>query len=263
MECILYENPICRGFERDTGSCSRGNAKDRDRSIYESISRTKRAISDYALCNDWEYFITFTLSPKILDRYDYDKITTKMSNWFDLARKRKAPNLKYLIVPEQHKDNAWHFHALLSNIGNITLIDSDKKDSKGNTLYNIKDYRLGYSTASKVEDNHKVSSYVLKYITKSLVEETFNKKRYWTSKNLKKPLVIKENLEQSEFKNKLANNYIDSNSYFTKEIIDNDIIIQKLYTTTHNNLSLLPKQLREAIEMFGVDKVRLKQKYET
>ncbi len=255
---VLYKNPITSGSVVSSQWTNRGNAEDKDKSIFESMARTKKSIYDYAFANTWEYFLTFTFDPKKVDRYNYDEVSKKMSNWFDMTRKRKAPNLKYLIVPEQHRDNAWHFHALISQIGSLSFIDSNKTDSTGKTIYNLKEFRLGFSTATKVSDTSKVSSYISKYITKSLVESTFNKKRYWVSRNLSKPLEIKTFHDSEHFEEKLSTNFMKSEDYKMVEIKDNEIDIQTLYITDHKNMDTLPPIISDAIELFGIDMVRVK-----
>ena len=57
----------------------------------------------------------------------------------------------------------------------------------GEYIYNIKEYRNGYTTATKITDTYKAVSYIVKYITKDLCECTFGKQRYLVTKNLDLP----------------------------------------------------------------------------
>lgn len=154
---------------------------------WRSASRTKQMIYQYARCGFWEWFITLTFSNNV-DRYNYDECNKLVRQWLNNQRKRYAPDLKYLIVPEKHKDGAWHFHGLLANTGNMTFKDSGHK-VKGDTIYNMTAYRYGFTTATKVKDIHKVSNYIGKYITKSLCDQTKGKNRYFVSKNMPLPNV--------------------------------------------------------------------------
>lgn len=187
---ILHEKSIQYDYTDNTAKI-RGKALDREKSIYNSIRRSKTAIIDYSKANIWTYFITITFDKEKIDRYDYDIITQRLSNQLNNIRKRVAPNLKYIIVPEQHKDGAWHFHGLLADIDGLKLKKSGKKDLLHRPIYNIPNFNLGFTTATEVSDTQKVSGYITKYITKSLVENTFNKRRYWTSLNLDKPKTLK------------------------------------------------------------------------
>ena len=103
-----------------------------------------------------------------------------------LHRQRShSPNLKYLIVPEFHKDGALHFHALLANF-NGRLKDS-KKRQNGRIVYNMTGYRARFTTAVPINHNKgAVSNYIKKYITKDM-PLIHGRKRYWLSQNLTRP----------------------------------------------------------------------------
>lgn len=164
---------------------------DADRSLLVSKNRTINKIYDLCKSNSWEYFITLTFSQEKVDRYDYNEVSNAMIKWLHSIKNSCSPNLRYIIVPELHKDGAYHFHGLISDIGNMEMIDSTKRTKNNDVIYNIKNYKLGFTTATKVKENNRVSGYITKYITKELCTTTINKKRYWSSKNLNKPYVEK------------------------------------------------------------------------
>ena len=153
---------------------------------YRNANRTKQAVFDYARSNKWEWFVTFTFSGEKVNRYVFDDCSKAVRKWLQNAR-RVAPDLKYLIVPEQHKDGAWHFHGLLSDTGDMIFKDSGKK-SKGQAIYNMTAYRYGFTAATKVTDTSRVAKYIGKYITKSVADQTAGKHRYFVSNNLQKPV---------------------------------------------------------------------------
>lgn len=155
-----------------------------DESIHRSIRRTKSTIADLVLCNNFEYFCTFTFDPKKHDRYDVNRCKFVMSMWLHRQREH-SPEMKYLIVPEFHKDGALHFHALIANY-NGRLKDS-KKRHNGRIVYNMTGYRAGFTTAVPIDNNKvAVSNYIKKYITKDM-PLIYGRKRYWVSQNLIKP----------------------------------------------------------------------------
>ena len=157
--------------------------KQREHVIQSSMNRTVQKIYEISRANIWDYFLTLTFDRNKLDSSDYNLLCDKVSKWLNNLRSRYAPDLKYLIVPELHKDGKhYHFHGLLANIGNITLKDSGIKKN-GHTIYNMSNWKYGFSTVTKVKDSNKISSYVTKYITKELCAVSKNKRRYWTSKN--------------------------------------------------------------------------------
>lgn len=60
-----------------------------------------------ALANDFRWFVTLTLAPDKVDRYDAGEVVRKLSQWCNNQVKRRG--LKYVLVPERHKDGALHF----------------------------------------------------------------------------------------------------------------------------------------------------------
>lgn len=170
-----------------------------DRSARNSLNRTKQNIYKYSRQADWEYFITLTFDGAKVDRYDFDICMNKAVTWLKNQRYRCAPDIKYLFVPEQHKDGAWHIHGVICDIGEMKLTDSGRvvigkksyirttENTNYPTIYNLSGWRFGFSTATKVKDKHKVATYITKYLTKDLCESTFGKKRYYRSRNIPEP----------------------------------------------------------------------------
>lgn len=152
---------------------------------YRNCNRTKQMVFTYARCVAWEWFVTITFSKDKVDRYDFDECSSKVRRWL-MNQRRYAPDLAYLVVPEQHKDGAWHFHAVLANTGDMRFIDSGHK-SHGDVIYNMIKWQYGFTTATKVKDIHRVAKYIGKYITKGLCDITPGRQRYYVSQNLPKP----------------------------------------------------------------------------
>lgn len=157
---------------------------------YTSYKRCRNTIYKLA-CNNkpWDYFVTFTFNSEKVDRYKFSEVSKKLSKWIDnIKQKYGCKNIGYIVVPELHKDGAWHFHGLFKNCDGMNFVDSGKKDKAGRTIYNISKYKFGFTTATKLTDVDKATSYILKYISKDLFgDELKGKKRYWRSKNLKMP----------------------------------------------------------------------------
>ncbi len=193
---IEYDVKKVRANERKKKSEDERTQFDIDLSIRQSMHRTKDKIWNICLSNEWEYFVTFTFNPKIVNSKDYDDCSNKLSKWLQNAKLICAPDLKYCIVPEFHADKEkYHFHALMSNLGDIQLIDSGRRKDRGTKIiYNIANYRLGFSTAIPVSKDStsqgKIVGYMLKYITKDLLTLTQGKKRYWYTRNTcEKPII--------------------------------------------------------------------------
>lgn len=149
-----------------------------------SLSRTKNKIYNIARSNTWDWFITLTFDRQKTDSSDYDEITKKLHTFLNNFQKRYSPNMKYLIIPELHKDKEhYHFHGLLSNVENMQFRFSGKY-SKGQPIFNIVNWKLGFTTATRVADTQKVSSYITKYITKASEQYLKEKRRYYASRNI-------------------------------------------------------------------------------
>lgn len=213
-EIAFYEdsNPFDRGA-REFVELKERTQEDIDRSFANSMNRTIHKIYEYSRSNVWEWFFTFTFDDSV-DRYDYEACRRKISKFLNNTKTRLAPDLKYLLVPELHlkgKKNssgkyAWHFHALISNIGALKLTPAinNKKTYEGkpniyykkplltyypdgDPIYNVDSYNLGFSTATRVKDSSKASKYIVKYMTKECCKELPNKQRFTPSRNLDLP----------------------------------------------------------------------------
>jgi len=183
-----------------------------DRSLQVSANRSKDKIYQLAKSNEWEWFTTFTFDEKKVDRFDYSACSKALSQWLNNMRKH-SPNLAYLIVPECHKDGAFHFHGLFANCEGLKIKDTGRTviqkwigDNGRKRYRKTKDkiyifdrYKFGWMTATVVKDNVRVTKYITKYVTKELYSSTFNKKRYWASRNLLLPNVEVEMIDSSEW----------------------------------------------------------------
>ena len=187
--------------EIELGSKKMQNYIDKiNRSLTVSMNRAKNKVYEYARANTWEWFVTLTFDPKKIDSTDYDLVSAKVSQWLKDMRKRYAKDMKYIVVPELHADGKkYHFHALMTNIGNMKMVDSGNRTPSG-TIYNLGNYKLGFTTATKITDTYRASNYLSKYITKTLCLETRDKKRYWASRNLDTPSITAMNLPEDEIK---------------------------------------------------------------
>lgn len=196
--------------------------KDETRSKKVSNNRAKQKIYELARSNDWEYFLTLTFAE---DRYNYEKLTKRLSVWISNIKRDYAPDMKYIFVPELHKDGALHFHGIVSDIGKLPLVDSGLKDKNGNIIYNIDCYKMGFTTATKVTDSGRVASYMTKYITKDLMSYSKGKKKYWASRNLSKPNIKEYHIQNDEIEEFLIRN----NEFITYEkTIDNPLSHTKI-----------------------------------
>lgn len=189
IKVVIYKEP--KVFTREAVIKRKSDEVDDD--FYcpkiSSLNRTKTLIKDIILCNDFEYFCTFTFDPKKVDSFNYNKCRNKISTWLhhQSDRSREAGKIfKYLIVPEQHKSGRWHFHALISGYtGSLRLAKVRTRSHR--LIYNITSFRSGFTTCTPIDSSEGVANYVSKYITKEFIR-FFNRRRFLCSRNLTRPV---------------------------------------------------------------------------
>lgn len=222
VKIVKYNRPIVFTNFQDKGNSYflKNEENDEEKDYLEkSINRTKTKMSDYVLCNNFTHFVTFTFDPsnsKVKNeenRKDLRKMSKLLMTWINSEQinhfRLHGHRFKYLIVPERHKNNAWHFHAIFEDYKNdiqdfyssknkyltVDEIRSKNKKPKNQRGF-LPRYTLGRSEIAPIKDKTKMSNYIKKYITKDLINEKY-KKRYWCSKNLKKPEIIENIVESS------------------------------------------------------------------
>ena len=150
---------------------------DNDGKLLNNIIRTKSTILQYALCNPWDWFATLTLDKGKYDRYDLDKFRKDLAQHIRNLRKKYNTKITYLLIPEGHKDGAWHMHGFFHGIPRDKLTefkvgkyDKSLKELKEHGFLNWLDYaeKFGFVSMSEIRDSTKTAMYVMKYITKEL-----------------------------------------------------------------------------------------------
>ena len=140
-----------------------------------SMRRARAKLRRLALANDFEYFVTLTLDPAKIDRYDGAAVTKALGRWADNMVRRHG--LRYILVPERHKDGAFHFHGFFAGKG-LEIVDSGVKWD-GRPVYNLPQWTLGFSTAQRLYgDYHAAVGYCCKYIGKQAGERPLGRWYY-------------------------------------------------------------------------------------
>ena len=176
----------------------------------DNLKRAFDAVFDIVYQNEWDLFLTLTLRPDdSLDRTDPKQIIEPLRIWLSNLVQRKG--LRYILIPEKHKNGGIHAHMLCNNV--FQLVDSGTKTythfkrpmmdataiargldpEHGQTVYNVPEWRYGFTTAIYVYGNPgNLAFYLTKYLTKDM-KKIFGK-YYWSSKNIvRKPQIILSN----------------------------------------------------------------------
>lgn len=172
----------------------------------ENIRRAKSKVFELALCNDFDHFCTLTFSPELVkDRFDLEGCMKSFCKWLNNYNNRRASaSVRYLLIPEPHKDGAWHLHGLVSGIPPEDLrqfrLDEHlpshilQEIERGHQVFQWTTYdkKFGFCTLSPIRSTDAVSKYITKYVTKELghsVKE-LNAHLYYRSQGLKQKELL-------------------------------------------------------------------------
>lgn len=149
---------------------SKGESQSYDVKCTSAVYRARSKVREYALCNNWSYFCTLTFDRQKVDRYDLKSILKTLMDWLDNMRQRKYPKLRYLLVPEPHKDGAWHLHGFFDGVPLSPLPSWAPVDLLEGGYEEWTEFRLrfGWCTFALIRSAVAVGFYVTKYITKNL-----------------------------------------------------------------------------------------------
>lgn len=154
--------------------------------------------------------MTFTLDGSKIDRYDPVAIVKRLNVWLDNRVRRDG--LKYLLVPELHKDGAVHFHGLVNDA--LSRVDSGTMTMQGwkkprrprskaqaalwasqgaVTVWNLPAWDFGFTTAIPLYgDREAAVGYVCKYVGKQ--EEKVGGRWYYSGGALVRPERVYHNV---------------------------------------------------------------------
>lgn len=174
--------------------------------MLRSMRRARANLRRLALANDFDYFVTLTLDPAKINRYDAAAIMHAVNAWLSNMVQRRG--LRYVLVPERHKDGAFHFHGFFAG-QELEVVDSGTvklpgvkqpkrpaseaqrqlwlEESCAQPVYNLPQWTLGFSTAMRLhgEYSHAVA-YICKYVGKQDGERPMGR-WYYSGGALQKP----------------------------------------------------------------------------
>lgn len=161
-----------------------------DEKLGNNISRARTKVQEYAMCNDWNYFVTLTLDPAKYDRFDLSHWQHDLSEFLHNFNRRRNPEhkVKYLFIPELHKDGAWHMHGLIKGLSYSDL----SVNENGHLDWTDYKKRFGFICFETPRNPDACANYILKYITKDLEKSVAipGGHLYYISKGLKKPDLL-------------------------------------------------------------------------
>lgn len=166
--------------------------RENDTKLDNNFSRARSMVLQYALCNPWEYFFTGTIDRAKLSRYDLDTYASRVMQFIRDMRKKYNAKFQVLLVPERHKNGAWHIHGLVHDLPDHVLTPftppAPVKLIRGNFL-NWPDYmeKFGFCSLAPIRDPVATAFYITKYVSKDLSRRAGEKGKhlYFHSRPLK------------------------------------------------------------------------------
>ena len=165
-------------------------------SLEESVKRSKTRLSRIVSSNAWAWkderdivipsrFVTYTFRDHVTDvreaSYEFTKSTQRMN--YELYGKQAV--LQYAAVPQYTKIGRVHFHAMYFNMAYMDRVYDFLAERWGQGFINFK-------TISETEN---VARYIVRYMAKDAEDERLrNHKRYYASRGLKMPLVLRHDV---------------------------------------------------------------------
>ena len=183
----------------------------------DSTKRTAKRIRQIAFNNPWNMFVTFTASSEKVDRYDFEKTSTLLREQLAyLVKKCKRKNIevKYLVIPEMHKDGAYHFHGMLyvDDIDRFFQYECDTILVNGKENKNIKLFtkKVGFNDVQIIRNEMRATKYITKYISKSIEDANSIRNLFIGAKLLYASYGLKGSTENCvcELENDKHNNYV-------------------------------------------------------
>ena len=232
FKITLHKTLRRAGYEAVDGERRRKNTAGNKRKLSESLSRTRAAIFELALCNPWEWFVTLTLNPEFHDRKDLKSYKKKLSAFLKNYNRLNQTAIKYLLIPELHNDKiSWHMHGLMMGLPQAHL-EAFREEEKlpiqilielkrGNQIYHWPAYEkaFGHITISKIRSGEAVSKYITKYVTKDLnyTRIDLNDHLYYCSQGLKRAEKLYQGPLSRELDEDYSNEYVKIKTVRTLE----------------------------------------------
>lgn len=183
---IAYCNALREtGWEDDREYVKKGTVN--MEKLANNLSRAKNTVKELVLCNPWDFWCTFTIDPQKYDRYNLDAFMRDFAKFLNNYNSYNCPQeykVKYVLVPEQHKDGAWHLHGFIKGIKPKDLCTNEH----GYLTWKQYNKRFGYISIDRVKDLDRASSYILKYMTKDTDKNVTDLHRhlYYASQGLER-----------------------------------------------------------------------------
>jgi len=182
---------------------AKGSAEN-EKKLANNLIRARTTVYELGACNPWELFVTLTLDKEKRDRHNLEKFHKDFARRIQNIKGKHGMDIKYMLIPEQHEDGAWHMHGFfmglpMEQLHAFTLDEKlphriRQRLQQGKQVYTWNDYaqRFGFATMERVENREAAARYMLKYVTKDMARSVtdLGAHLYYASKGLKRAEVV-------------------------------------------------------------------------
>ncbi|MCK1213515.1 rolling circle replication-associated protein [Streptococcus uberis] len=217
LEIWEYGTPINIGFTKKKTS-SKKNIKNDDIDKLKRLVKTRKnakhelmRLIDSNFDEQLTKFITITTQENIQDRkifnQEFDKFMKRL-NYNVFHSKKKM--IKYVAVLEKQKRGAYHAHILVFNLPFI-------KFEKLRELWKLGSIRINKVNVDSIDNRGR---YITKYMEKGIGQELIEnkgKKSYYSSNNLKQPIISKL-LDDDSIDDLISDKFIVNQSEYISKI---------------------------------------------
>ena len=206
-------------LDYETGEINNYTLEECQKNSANSISRTKNMLRMLLSMNDFDWFCTLTFDKEKISRTDDKSVYEAYVKYINNIQ-HQFPTIRYVTVLERHEDGNIHFHLVIGGVPwkKLGLVNTGKvcchwaikkkkvcsieyfnktkhlhelKDTDGLTVYNISSFIYGFTTATRIVSKDRCDSYIMKYVEKALGSTDIFKKRFYYSRNLNVPDIVK------------------------------------------------------------------------
>lgn len=195
---IRFNNALTPRLPSDGVSVEDRGEDDNSGKLSQALSRARSVVFQLALCNDWDFFFTGTIDGVKFNRYDLNSFYSVFSQWVRDQRKKYDCRIQYVLIPEMHKDGAWHLHGLVRGIPDFMVCDfvsgfhPQELIDKGFKNWPLYSEKFGFCSLAPIRDIVGCAHYVTKYITKDMASSVsdFGAHTYYCSIGLNRAVPL-------------------------------------------------------------------------
>ena len=200
VEVMNYEEPVVYGYK---GKC-KGKVKTTNKKRSDNINKSKMTLRRLinVNVNKFSKFVTLTYKDNM---QDVSRAKLDFKRFIQRYKRKCNISLKYVYVIEFQKRGAIHFHVVFFN---MPFLDVNKLSEIWNH---------GFVKVNRIKDVDNVGAYVVKYMSKDLIDSRLNgRDLYGRSRDLKSPVVITDEKKILALQHKYYRNATYSNTYVSE-----------------------------------------------